>query len=296
MRFVPSDEQRQFAASLHELLDARPPKWSELAEIGVTALGVPESGAGPVDLVVAFEELGHHAVPGPLAESIAVAPVLLAGDDRLPRLASGDLVATVSFPPFQPFAVDAGTADLVLTVDGDEVWVAEPTGELSSVDLSRRLFEVAPVSRIAAGAREAAADLGALATAAQLLGAGRAMLELTVDHAKRRTQFGRPIGAFQAVKHQLADVLVGLELARPLLFDAALSRTPRDVSAAKIAATTAADRAAATALQVHGAIGYTREYELSRWLTMVRALRFAWGTPSAHRARVLNAVARSSTS
>lgn len=296
MRFALNDEQRQFAASLHTVLD-RSAKWSDLAGLGVTALAVPEHagglGAGPVELVVAFEELGHHAVPGPLVESCAAVPTLLAGldDDRLPGLASGDVVATLSFPPFLPYALDAGTADLVLAVDGDSVWVAEPTGPvLSSVDPSRRLFETKPISELASGVEvevERAFELGALACAAQQLGAGRAMLELTVEYAKQRTQFGRPIGRFQAVKHQLADVLVGLELARPLLFGAAVSLAGRDISAAKIAATLAADRAARAALQVHGAIGYTQEYDLSRWLTKVRALRSTWGTLSVHRATVM---------
>jgi len=294
MRFALSNEQRQFAATLHTVLD-RSTKWRDLAELGVTALAVPEHagglGASPVDLVVAFEELGHHAVPGPLVESIAVVPTLLAGfgDDRLPAMARGDLVATLSFPPQLRYALDADTAELVLAVDGDSVWVAEPTGPaLSSVDPSRRLFDTKPVSELASGVDVARAyQLGALMTAAQLLGAGRAMLELTVDHAKQRTQFGRPIGRFQAVKHQLADVLVALELARPLLYGAALSLAPRDISAAKVAATLAADRAAKAALQVHGAIGYTQEYDLSRWLTRVRALRCTWGSLSVHRDSVL---------
>ena len=98
------------------------------------------------------------------------------------------------------------------------------------------------------------------------------------------------IGSFQAVKHQLADVAVGLDLARPLLFGAALSLSPRDVSAAKVACGDAAYRAARTALQVHGAIGYTAEYDLALWLTKVRALLSAWGTPRFHRDRVWAAI------
>ncbi len=103
-----------------------------------------------------------------------------------------------------------------------------------------------------------------------------------------------PIGRFQAVKHQLADAYVGLELARPLLFGAALAlgtgAAARDVSAAKVACTDAAYRAARVALQVHGAIGYTAEYDLSLWLTKVRALTSAWGTQRQHRDRVLAAI------
>src|SRR5262249_4256708 len=160
-------------------------------------------------------------------------------------LGSTDPVATLSFPPHVPYALDADSADLVLTVIGDSVWLAEPGRLLSSVDPMRRLFETNPVRELGSGVgTEQAFGIEALGCAAQLVGAGRAMLELTVEYAKQRTQFGGPIGRFQAVKHQLADVLVGLELARPLLYGAALSEAPRDISAAKIAATLAADRSA----------------------------------------------------
>jgi alkylation response protein AidB-like acyl-CoA dehydrogenase len=147
-----------------------------------------------------------------------------------------------------------------------------------------------------ADAAARALDLGALASAAQLLGAGRALLEASVRHAGLRVQFGRPIGAFQAVKHHLADVAIGLEFARPLIEAAAVAladsspAASRDVSAAKIACADAAHRAARIALQVHGAIGYTQEHDLSLWLTKVRALVPAWGSQAEHRARVMAAL------
>ncbi len=139
---------------------------------------------------------------------------------------------------------------------------------------------------------------GALATAAQLLGAGRALLDSSVAYVTQRHQFGRPIGQYQAVKHQLANALIGLEMAEPLLYRAALStdspNRARDVSAAKLACAEAAYRTARTALQVHGAIGYTAEYDLSLWLTKVTALRSAWGTADFHRARIAAALRTSS--
>lgn len=145
--------------------------------------------------------------------------------------------------------------------------------------------------------REAAAagfDTGALACAAQLLGAGRALLHASTEYAKQRKQFGKAIGEFQAVKQKLADVLIALDLAEPLLYRAALTMTgptrSRDVSAAVIACGDAAYRAARAALQVHGAIGYTAEYDLSLWLTKVTALRSAWGTPDLHRSRIARAL------
>ena len=110
---------------------------------------------------------------------------------------------------------------------------------------------------------------------------------------KQRKQYGRTIGSYQAVKHALADVRIALDFARPLVHGAALSvengssTASRDVSAAKVAAGDAAYLSSRVALQVHGAIGYTAEFDLSIWLTKVRALVGAWGTPSWHRARLL---------
>jgi alkylation response protein AidB-like acyl-CoA dehydrogenase len=139
-------------------------------------------------------------------------------------------------------------------------------------------------------------EFGALATAAQLVGAGQALLDAAVEYAKKRSQFGRVIGSYQAIKHKLADVHIALELARPLVYGAALSLadqspdTPRDVSAAKAAASDAALLAARSALQTHGAIGFTAEHDLSLWLLRVQALRSAWGDLATHRRRVLEAL------
>jgi alkylation response protein AidB-like acyl-CoA dehydrogenase len=104
---------------------------------------------------------------------------------------------------------------------------------------------------------------------------------------KQRKQFGREIGSYQAIKHQLANVRIALDFARPLVFGAAVDPTPRSVSAAKIQSAVASDLASRVGLQVHGAIGYTAEYDLSRWLLRIRALQSAWGSPAFHRERLL---------
>ncbi|MFI6337530.1 acyl-CoA dehydrogenase family protein [Streptomyces sp. NPDC050535] len=162
-----------------------------------------------------------------------------------------------------------------------------------SLDRARRLTLPRPGGELLAAGphvtRAAAQALtwARLATAAQALGVGLALLDMTVEYVKRRTQFGVPIGSFQAVKHQLADAKVALEFARPLLFGAALSMDPADVAAAKVTACEAAYATARTALQAHGAIGYTAEYDLSLWLTKSRALHTAWGSPAECRAEVL---------
>lgn len=278
--------------------------WSTLAELGVTALAVSEKydgiGAHPVDLVVALEGLGKWAVPGPVVESVAVAPVLLSshedGAEPSTRLASGELIATVAAPPIAPRALDADIAGLVLIADDIGVREAQAGAQHESIDATRRVFDVQPKEAGISLDTSRAIDFGVLAISAQLIGAGQALLDRAVAYAKQRSQFGRPIGSYQAVKHKLADVHIALELARPLVYGAALSladQSPtaaRDASAAKVAATKAAYLAARSALQTHGAIGFTAEYDLSLWILKVRALTSAWGTSEWHRARVLEAL------
>jgi alkylation response protein AidB-like acyl-CoA dehydrogenase len=311
VRFELDEQQRDFAASIDAALgaadlpgavrawaagDTAPGRkvWEQLANLGVTALAVPEKFDGidahPVDLVVACERLGRWCVPGPVTESIAVAPVLLADDERSAGLASGELIATVALPPHTPRAVDADSAGLVLLATENAVGEAEPGDRHESVDPSRHLFDVTATGERWRADVERAFEFGALATAAQLVGAAEAVRDATVDYAKQRTQFGRVIGSYQAIKHKLADVHIAIELARPLVYGAALTLAPRDVSAAKAAASDAALLAARSGLQTHGAIGFTQEHDLSLLLLRVQALRSAWGTPEAHRRRVLEAL------
>ncbi|WP_328909611.1 acyl-CoA/acyl-ACP dehydrogenase [Streptomyces sp. NBC_00234] len=326
MRFLLDDEQREFGRSLDAMLgaagtpaavrawgagDHRPglTLWSRLAEAGVFALAVPEAYGGvgplPVELAVSFVELGRHAVPGPVVETVAASVLLSvtggpAAKDWLPRLADGTASATLRLDG--PYALDADVADAVFTVCGEELWLASGPGPFSaSADPARRLFSpdsggtlLARGPRVAEGAA-AAADWAAFVTAAQALGVGESLLRSTVAYVKQRTQFGAAVGSFQAVKHRLADTLTALEFARPLLYGAAMSlaepdarpRTGADVAAAKLAAGEAAYAAARTALQLHGAVGYTEELDLALWLRKARPLRDAWGAPGACRARVL---------
>jgi alkylation response protein AidB-like acyl-CoA dehydrogenase len=308
VKFALDEQQRDFAASIDAALgaadlpgavrawsagDVAPGRkvWEQLTNLGVTALAVPEKfdglDADPVDLVVALDRLGRWCVPGPVTESIAVAPVLLADDDRCAELASGELIATVALPPDAPRAVDAEAAGLVLLATGDRVSEGAMGECHRSIDPSRRLYDVTATGESWPADVKRAYEFGVLATAAQLVGAAEALLNEAVDYAKQRTQFGRVIGSYQAIKHKLADVHIAIELARPLVYGAALSLEPRDVSAAKAAASEAGLLAARASLQTHGAIGFTQEHDLSLWLLRVQALRSAWGDPEAHRRRVL---------
>jgi len=317
MNFEIDEQQRDFAASIDAALgaadmpaavrawaagDPAPGRkvWAQLADLGVTALMVPEKFDGieahPVDLVVAAERLGRWCVPGPVTESIAVAPVLLADDERSAALASGELIATVAMPPQVPRAVDADTAGLILVAADGKVSDGTAGDEVESVDPSRKLFEVSASGEGQSADVARAYEFGVLATAAQLVGAGQALLDMSVEYAKQRSQFGTVIGTYQAIKHKLADVHIALELARPLVYGAALSvadespEAARDVSAAKVAASDAALLAARSALQTHGAIGFTQEHDMSLSLLRVQALRSAWGDPALHRRRLLEAL------
>jgi alkylation response protein AidB-like acyl-CoA dehydrogenase len=321
VRFDLDPQQRDFAASIDAALgaadvpnavrawadgDTAPGRkvWEQLAELGVTALAVPEQfdglAAHPVDLMVAMERLGRWCVPGPVTESVAVAPLLLAGrpdhGDQCAALAAGEVMATVALPPQVPRALDADSSALVLLAADGQVSDADAGMCHESVDPCRRLFDVTAVGTAWGADVTGGFDIGALATAAQLVGSGQALLDAAVDYAKQRSQFGRQIGSYQAIKHKLADVHIAIELARPLVYGAALAvadgaaDTGRDVSAAKVAASDAALLAARSALQTHGAIGFTAEHDLSQWLLRVQALRASWGDPAAHRRRVLEAL------
>ncbi|MER5757105.1 acyl-CoA dehydrogenase family protein [Streptomyces sp. NPDC002088] len=327
MRFLLDDEQREFARSLDGMLaaagtpavvrawaagDHGPGRvmWARLAEAGVFGLAVPEEHGGlgllPVELSVAFTELGRYAMPGPLVETVATAALLdRLGDEAaaaawLPGIASGKTAASLCLlSPDSPFALDADAADAVLVVDGDTVRLAETAGPVQpSADPARRLARPLGGTVLAKGPEVAtaaahAADVAALVTAAQALGLGRTLLARTVEYVKQRTQFGVAIGSFQAMKHRLADVSIALEFAQPLVHAAALALassnpdTGRQIAAAKVSAGEAAYASARTALQLHGALGYTEELDLSLWIRKARALRDAWGTPAVCRARVL---------
>lgn len=284
MRFAVDEEQQQLGESVGALLTSadvpavarawaageHTPGLDLLARLDKIGLG--DLADHPVELVVVFEELGRHAVPGPVIETYALG---------LPASP-----ATVAWAPHLPNALDADVATPFVVVD-DVLHEASVGEHRQSVDPTRRLFALTPTTPVGPAPHF---DRGVVCQAAQLLGLGRGLLEQSAAYVTKRTQFGRPVGEFQAVKHQLADVLVALELARPLVFAAAVTGEAVDVSGARIAAADAAHLAARAALQVHGAVGFTQEHDLSLSLLKVRASRAVWGTQAWHRRRVLDAL------
>ena len=135
-----------------------------------------------------------------------------------------------------------------------------------------------------------------MGTGAVLVGVADRLVTMAAQYAEDRMQFGKPIGSFQAVKHHLADALVRVEFARPVVYRAAWSLSEGEpdarlhASMAKALASDAAALAARTALQVHGAIGYTWEHDLHLWMKRAWSLAADWGDAAAHRARVLESL------
>lgn len=289
---------------------------AKLADQGITALSVPEEfggiGQGDLDWVLINQELGYYAIPDSLSDTAYLAAWLLTrlSSDAalkktwLPRIASGTARIAIGHP-VNPFVSDAQLADLLLLWHEGEVHaVHREQVKLSlnpSIEMSRRLYKVewkpgdatrvAP-ARLGRELWEGLLSRAALAVAAQQLGLAQRMLDLGIDHAAQRKQFGKPIGSFQAVKHHLADVAVKIEFAKPVVFRAAqsLATGRRDaavhVSHAKLAAGEAAWAAARKSMQVHGAMGYTWEADLQMFMKRAWALDSAWGDRAYHKTRV----------
>lgn len=257
-----------------------PAVWQGLVDMGLPGLLVPEAhggmGLGLVEAALIAAECGRACVAEPLVDTAFVAvPWMLARGrtERLADIAAGRLTV--------PLAHAANP------------WVADGDGAaLPSVDPLRRL------SAAPAGATDdpLLLDLGALMAAAQLVGLADAMLAQATAYAKVRTQFGQPIGAFQAVKHALATAMVAIEFAKPVVWRAAQALQDGTASAsvhvshAKVAAADAAMLTAETAIQAHGAMGYTYEVDLHFWMKRSWALGGAWGSRTFHLRRVDAAV------
>ncbi|HVT20027.1 MAG TPA: acyl-CoA dehydrogenase family protein [Mycobacteriales bacterium] len=328
MRLAADQDALDFAESIAELLadvadaaalraawddpDGRiPGVWKRLAETGLLGLTVPEqyggSGADLTTLLPALIELGRAALPEPVVETVVGATLLArCGGDLaaqwLPRVVAGDAVIAVGLGPGSLISA-APWADLVLVQRPDGTVVAAPREaasltEHASVDRGMRFASVAADDGAALTGADPGPvfDLGAVAYAALLTGGARAMLEMSVDYARQREQFGVPIGSFQAIKHQLANVYVGTVFALPVVARGAWSvahdvpTRSRDASHAKHIATVSAQQAARTALQVHAGIGYTYEHDLHMWMKRTWTLSSLWGTAAWHKARVAKAV------
>ena len=290
-------------------------RWQRLADLGLFGVLLPEASGGmgleDADFVLLAEEAGRAALPEPLVEQAGVAaPALyeLASDARAARLLEGVARGKVRIAvahPLNPYAnTPHGVTHWLLSGDAAihllEAWQVKPTAQ-PSIDAARRLFGIAlaadaPEPLVSGSAARAIAariaNRGALYTAAQCLGLTERMLSLSCEYAKVREQFGSPIGSYQAIKHLLASLAVKLEFARPVVYAAVTRAADSDaqalaaISHAKLAATDAAQLAARTALQVHGAMGYSWEVDLHFYMKRAWALAGAWGDRSFHARRL----------
>ena len=317
MRFAFTDDQQLFAEGLRDLLAKEctpahvraawesgsghdPELWAHLGGMGVLGVLVPEDQGGfggtEVDLVLLLEELGKAAAPGPIVEHAAVVAPALTGNELAGGLADGSVVATAALD-VSPYVPHAQVADIVLMPGGVARTDGATLTDVDGIDGGRRIFTVDGMTiEPAAFDADLAFDRGALATAAFLVGLSERMIDVSAEYARQREQYGKPIGAYQAVKHLLADALQKVEFAKPAVYRAAWSISvdeptrARDVSMAKAFASDAAYRASRSSMQVHGAIGYTWEADLQLWMKKAWALQRAWGDATFHRRRVADSV------
>ncbi len=323
MRFSFTSEQQQFASGLRDMLEREftaahlravwesgvghdPELWGRLAEMGVLSMMLPESDGGMggdfIDTVLLVEELGRAAVPGPAFETMTVGALALSGTRWAGGITDGSVAVTAALMG-ERYVPHANVAQLVLLSDHDAIWALETAllhvNPVQGIDHGRGLATLSGTEvggHFLVADRAAVTDAGSLAAAAYLLGLSSRMLAIAGDYARDRRQFGQPIGSFQAVKHLMADALLKVEFARPAVYRAAWSHANhadtrvRDVSMAKALASEAAQKAARSALQVHGAIGYTWECDLQLFMKKAWALMPAWGSAEYHRRRVSEAV------
>lgn len=324
-------------------------RWKGMADdLGLQSIIVPEQfgglGLSYVDLCVAFEEMGRVLFCGPFFSTIGLATNLLleladesASADYLPRIAAGELTATVAYAEgavhWEPdeitlearhhgqtwqlsgkksFVVDGCTADLILVVARTDTGLGvfavpgKATGIscklLNSMDQTRKLAEITflevEARQIAGGedsssAIQRAFDLATVALVAEQIGGSERLLEMSVDYAKFRVQFGRQIGSFQAIKHKCADMLLEIESAKAAAHEAyrlAESRSPdlpMCTNVAKAYGSEAYFKAAAENIQIHGGIGFTWEHPAHLYFKRAKSSEFLLGTPEYHRERYM---------
>jgi alkylation response protein AidB-like acyl-CoA dehydrogenase len=329
MRVELPDEYYELAASVSDYLDnswsnadlraywdgsgtKQDELWQGLSRLGVFALAVPASRGGEglptLSAALVLEQAGRRCVPHPVAETVAVVTPALADTGSraagqwLERIAAGQARATVQdgWSGHAPWGADA---DIILVIDGDDTMhlcgTAPRSSRVPSADPSRRLAQAGSDQLLltfrAAGLGARARLRATVAASVMLGGVSLEAIATGVAYAQVRTQFGQVIGAFQAVKHILADAYFAVETSRRFgwvalsAVDAGRVTMTESASVAKLTMSEAAQRASYAALQVHGGIGYTWDCDLHFWLKRIQVLVNWFGTPD-HHARQLAAL------
>ncbi len=325
MEFDFNDEQREIKSIAHEFISARlgPEKvrelaegdktyddsiWAEMCELGWPGIAISEEhggqGLGVVELVILQEELGYACAPSPMvSNAYAGGAIEAAGSDEqrsrwLPGIASGEGrgASEMQCDP-DPIVGAAEGAAILVMADGEGAKLVDPASaeieKLDLIDSTRGYYSVrADGGDPMPGDIDHAARVARVALAAELVGIGQRALDMAVEYAKEREQFGRPIGAYQAVSHRLADMLWAVEEARSLTYYAAWAADAEPASLelassmAKARASDAACSATHDAIQVFGGIGFTWEHDIHFLLKRARAGAQLMGPAGQHRERV----------
>jgi alkylation response protein AidB-like acyl-CoA dehydrogenase len=288
MNFAFTPEQEELRREARSFLAANPgPTWEQLVELGWVGVSIPEehggTGLGFLEEAVLLEETARALMPGPwFATTVLAQPLLDA--ERLARVAAGEERWSAEVDGLVP---NLGEVDFVVTASGP----AAATGEAG-----RTMDETRPLGRLDGGSAPVDRPRLHAACALEAIGVGARALELGVEHAKGRQQFGRPVGVFQAVSHALATTFVELETARSVAYWAAWCvaesdpQAPVAAAAAKAKATEAAVAACERSIQVHGGIGFTWEHVLHRLYKRAQWLERFGGGPAELRALVAAAI------
>ncbi len=323
MDFAFTEEQQELATTVRSLLtrraDARVETydealWSTLCEqIGVAALGIPEEYGGAgfslLESLIVLEEVGRSLIPSPLLSSLVTAEALLAGADEeararlLPRIAAGE-VAAFAIGTDAVDVLDGDLATVLVVATDDGLFEVDPASApdavrrtwTPSMDQTIRLASVqvdtAVATRIATDASAAVARarlVGAVGVSALATGCAARALEMTVAYSKQRTQFGRQIGSFQALKHRMADLLVETEMSRSASWAASYAVAMHADDAEQLAHVAASycpealAHVAGETVQLHGGIAITWEHDAQLVLKRAHALGQLFGTPLEHR-------------
>ena len=329
MNFGLTDEQSEIQSTAREFLASRfkPEKvrelaesrtydeavWKEISDLGWPGIAVDEAdgghGLGLIELVLIAEQAGYTLAPTPLMSTWNAALFLSEGSDAqreqwLPGVASGETLAAAAFDGRTEGAVvpDAeGAAVLALSAGEDGARLVDPADAtiepLDLVDTTRRYFKVsASGGEEIPGDVDRAADRAAVALAAELTGVAARALEMAVEYAKEREQFGRAIGAYQAVSHRCAQMLYDVEEARSLTYYAAWTAgaepesRPRPSSIAPARASGAAPARTGGAQKGVGGRGFTWEHDVHFLLKRARVSAELLGTARQHRERVASLV------
>lgn len=293
-----------------------PDSWQVLSrDLGIAGLLVPDNlggqGLGLIEMALVFEQLGQYLLPSPLLQTGVIGPTLLLNlQDKalqqhwLPQLASGQRTVAVArlVDGIADYVVGGHCADVLMlfseTINNELYIIDTAIGERQGIirvarqdmmDQTRAAGRIEVLNpkgmdehRVADGpaaknAIECAEQCGHIAVAAEAVGSAQSCLDITVQYVKDRHQFGRAIGSFQAVKHQLADMMVHIEAARSAVYFSACSvaeeplQLPEMASLARVQASEALSLCAAEMIQLHGGIGFTWEHDAHLYFKRARS-------------------------